>query len=602
MKVYINEDKLSLLKEEEITFYGFFTQVKNFMKELLSGNVTAEPSDVLKSHGLGKKELIKKLLKRGLLKSNENITEVPNGEENGKLRASHTVKYSVPRENFETKFHRLYTELFENEWKKKSVLSNEKEEIQKILDNDSDNAYHKRGGYKIEENSTNIETYYHGGNLKDNLWHNHVLWLTPQDYYAKEYAEEQNSPLIWEIKIDESKLNSNSIYGMDDLEGGNGSFDPYDPDIETIQCAMKEGYNCYYMDYDSDNAEGLCLFSKEPIVSIRKLTQEEYDNINEWNELDESINLQEAINNQDAPLYHYTSIGNFFNIMKMNGGLGALRSTQNEGDQCICFARSKELDIKDSFGREIDVRLTLDPHKLNIPRGCTTKSYQARGYNDEFEERIVNNSNHQRFYIGNIKNALLSVDIYIDKGWGNELIWRNELEHLERTFEDNTDILHFFINESDFILNKKKDSYDLVTAKQFLRDFIERPHNDGYRVRMLGNMWRAQEIDREEEEREKEQKEINEGYNIAKWLREIIIDYCNKRNLFDEMPDFKDAINNGLYMLSKSQNLMKILDYLKNIDDEGAKELYIYSIVNKGTRTVDERIRSILVHLWYKKI
>lgn len=158
-KIYINEEKLNILKEskEEVTFYGFFTQIKNFLKQLLTNPSTAEPSDILKSHGLNKDILITKLKKKGLLKSDENITEVPIDEAKvknplgKKLRAKYTIKYSVPRLDFEKKMHRLYSEIFESEWKIKSVLGNENEEIQKILDNDIDGAYKNRGGYKLSE-------------------------------------------------------------------------------------------------------------------------------------------------------------------------------------------------------------------------------------------------------------------------------------------------------------------------------------------------------------------------------------------------------------------------------------------------------------------
>ena len=122
-----------------------------------------------------------------------------------------------------------------------------------------------------------VETYYHGGDLKDDLFYSGVMWLTPQDYYAKEYSKDRNNPTIWEIKIDESKIKAASIYGIEEIVGA--GFDPYDPTKEEVQLVINEGYNAYYMDYDSYNAEGLCIFTKEPVVSIRQLTQKEYNMI-----------------------------------------------------------------------------------------------------------------------------------------------------------------------------------------------------------------------------------------------------------------------------------------------------------------------------------
>lgn len=46
-----------------------------------------------------------------------------------------------------------------------------------------------------EQNSVGI--YYRGGNLKENGF----IWLTPQDYYAKEYAKEMVNPIIWKFEI-----------------------------------------------------------------------------------------------------------------------------------------------------------------------------------------------------------------------------------------------------------------------------------------------------------------------------------------------------------------------------------------------------------------
>ncbi len=129
---------------------------------------------------------------------------------------------------------------------------------------------------RILNEQSSVEIYYHGGNLKENGF----IWLTPQDYYAKEYAKEMANPAIYEFKIDESKIKPISIFDIESIVGAN--FDPYDPSEEEIQLVVSEGYNAYYLDYDSFNAEGLCLLSKEPIVSVRRLTEKEYNMIEDW--------------------------------------------------------------------------------------------------------------------------------------------------------------------------------------------------------------------------------------------------------------------------------------------------------------------------------
>ena len=130
----------------------------------------------------------------------------------------------------------------------------------------------------LKERGNSIGIYYHGGDLKDNLWYHGVLWLTPQDYYAKIYAEKKGKPTVWEIKVDEGKLNAASLYEFGD------DFDPYDPDEESIQWAISEGYNAYYMDYNSYDAEGLCLLLTKPVISVRRLSEEEYNMIEDWEE------------------------------------------------------------------------------------------------------------------------------------------------------------------------------------------------------------------------------------------------------------------------------------------------------------------------------
>ena len=121
MKVIINEKKLLLLKEsddEEVTFYRFFTEVKNFLKDLLEDPINAKPSEFLTSHGVNKTELLDKMLDKDIIKKKENIDE-PN-DASGNMKSRHYLQYSVPKKNFEEKMKRLYYSFFEN-GKKKST-------------------------------------------------------------------------------------------------------------------------------------------------------------------------------------------------------------------------------------------------------------------------------------------------------------------------------------------------------------------------------------------------------------------------------------------------------------------------------------------------
>lgn len=120
MKIYINEDKLILIKEdkeEEVTFYKFFTEVKNFIKDLLDDPINAKPSSFFSSHGISKKDLLNRMMDRDIIAKKENIDE-PN-DADGNKKSMHYLQYRVPRKNFEQKIHRLYSYFFENGKKKK---------------------------------------------------------------------------------------------------------------------------------------------------------------------------------------------------------------------------------------------------------------------------------------------------------------------------------------------------------------------------------------------------------------------------------------------------------------------------------------------------
>ena len=128
MKVYINENKLILIKEseeEEVTFYKFFTEVKNFIKDLLDDPINAKPSGFFKTHGISKSILLNKMMDRDIISKKENIDE-PN-DADGNMKSMHYLQYKVPRKNFEQKIKRLYTYFFENGKKKKIDESLENE-------------------------------------------------------------------------------------------------------------------------------------------------------------------------------------------------------------------------------------------------------------------------------------------------------------------------------------------------------------------------------------------------------------------------------------------------------------------------------------------
>ena len=166
-KVYLSESNIKTLSKlhEKVLFQDYFDGIKSFLKDLLDKPSEAKVGELFKSHGYNTDEIIKKLKNVGLLKSKENIIEVPideateKGEIKGKQRAKHTIVYSIPRNRFMDKIHELYKELFAESYDAsnplpKVVFKDTDKMIQDIKDMDYDGAYSTRGGYReLNENS-----------------------------------------------------------------------------------------------------------------------------------------------------------------------------------------------------------------------------------------------------------------------------------------------------------------------------------------------------------------------------------------------------------------------------------------------------------------
>ena len=111
--IYITENQLMRLSEskDEVTFFKFFTEVKNFIKKLLDDPINAKLNQFFKDNNISKSKLINKMLDRGVITKKEDIKE-PN-DADGKMKSMHYIQYKVPKKNFEQKIHRLYSYFFE---------------------------------------------------------------------------------------------------------------------------------------------------------------------------------------------------------------------------------------------------------------------------------------------------------------------------------------------------------------------------------------------------------------------------------------------------------------------------------------------------------
>lgn len=132
-----------MTNHKEMTRYAFISHVEDYLKQLLKDPLHADTDEFLKYHGLNGPDTLSLLLKRSI-PDDENsailmkkISIKDNGmDENGnRLKDSFTVKYSIPRKDYNKKMRNLYINLFENNIIENSPI-NEGAWGYGILDND----------------------------------------------------------------------------------------------------------------------------------------------------------------------------------------------------------------------------------------------------------------------------------------------------------------------------------------------------------------------------------------------------------------------------------------------------------------------------------
>lgn len=107
--IYVNNKVLQEAVDylnDEITFFGFISHVKHFLKQLLLSPSTADIDEYLKKHGLDRKELVNLFIEKGVV---EKETKIENKGDKDKF----ILTYKIPKQNFERKLRRIYISLFE---------------------------------------------------------------------------------------------------------------------------------------------------------------------------------------------------------------------------------------------------------------------------------------------------------------------------------------------------------------------------------------------------------------------------------------------------------------------------------------------------------
>lgn len=122
-RIYVNPEILNeaiSYLNDKMTFFGFLSHTKDFLKQLLTNPLNADVDDFLKKNNLDRQQLIKLLMDKGII---EKETKICDKESKDKF----SVQYNIPKRNFERKMRRLYSSLFEKNEIKESFITEEGE-------------------------------------------------------------------------------------------------------------------------------------------------------------------------------------------------------------------------------------------------------------------------------------------------------------------------------------------------------------------------------------------------------------------------------------------------------------------------------------------
>lgn len=110
--IVISESMMKELNESfEMTEWKFYSNIKQFLCDLLEDPVNASVPMILKEYGFGRYKLLSYLIRFGIVEKDETISDK---DENGEPKtATMKVKYKVPKKNFERNLKKLYIRLFE---------------------------------------------------------------------------------------------------------------------------------------------------------------------------------------------------------------------------------------------------------------------------------------------------------------------------------------------------------------------------------------------------------------------------------------------------------------------------------------------------------
>ena len=232
----------------------------------------------------------------------------------------------------------------------------------------------------VNEGTGNFEKWYRGYNAKYGSDHTFVLWLTNDIDYARSYGNR-----VEEVVLDMDKIKDASAWDMDDY-CEDYEYDVWDgPDEEAAQRALADGYNCNYFEANEDCSYCMCLWSKEPIVSRRELSREEFEAIEGYEGFDNptyDTELNEE-KEEEVTYYRFLSEVKSFLAKLMSRPIDA-KPSKYLRDRGI----GKEKLIRDLRNKGVLERheKILDSTNSDKKKATYTVKYKVRKKN--FEDRI----------------------------------------------------------------------------------------------------------------------------------------------------------------------------------------------------------------------
>lgn len=110
-KIFITESQLRKLNEysedKKITKYAFRSNIISFIKSIMRTPTKPILSNELEKKGLTSDFILKKLLSKEIIKKENKVSEVDG-------KSVYTIKYKVPKRNFESKIDDFYDEMIKD--------------------------------------------------------------------------------------------------------------------------------------------------------------------------------------------------------------------------------------------------------------------------------------------------------------------------------------------------------------------------------------------------------------------------------------------------------------------------------------------------------